>query len=508
MRPAAWLLAWPDAWRRATLGLVLAWAVLIAVFHTDWIAMAGQWWDSSTYTHILVVPAIVAWLVGARASELALLRPQAWWPGLAAFAGAAFIWLLGALAGLSLASQAGAVAMLAAAAITLLGPKASAGLAFPLAYLVFLVPFGDELIPALQMITAKLTTGLVGLSGVPARIDGVFIETPAGLFEVAEACSGVKFLIAMVAFGVLVANVCFKSWLRRGAFLMLAVILPILANGVRAWGTIFLAQYVGAEQATGIDHLIYGWIFFAVVMVATLALAWRFFDRGAADSMIDANRIARSPLLTRLEQHSLGQVPALIAIAVLAVLFMAWGTAADRLRAKLPHEIALPEVTGWQRVPYVPAVPWQPRASGAERRLLGRYRNAEGRQVDVFVALYALQDEGREAGGFGEGALRPHSGWAWLSPGEAVAEAKTDRLLGAGRHERLAATSYRTGTVTTGSNLRLKVANIADGLALRARPTTLLILSSEDPAPEVSLRAFRASVGPLGPWMDRVTQTR
>lgn len=505
---AAWLEAWPEAWRRAALGLALAWAALIALFHADWAAMAGQWWDSSTYTHILVVPAIVAWLVGVRAPQLTQLRPQAWWPGLAAFAGAALLWLLGTLAGLSLASQAGAVAMLAAAALVLLGPKTSAGLAFPLAYLAFLVPFGDELIPALQMITAELTIGLVGLSGVPARIDGVFIETPAGLFEVAEACSGVKFLIAMIAFGALVANVCFRSWRRRGAFLALAVILPILANGVRAWATIFLAQYVGADKATGIDHLIYGWIFFAVVMAVTLALAWRFFDRAAADPMIDADRIARSPLLTRFERYSFGQSAALAAIAALAVLATIWATAADRLRAELPRQIALPEVAGWQRVPFVPAVPWEPRASGAEHRLLGRYRDAAGRQVDVFVALYALQDQGREAGGFGEGALRPDSGWAWLSPGQPVDEAKSDRLLGAGRHERLAETTYRTGTVTTGSNLRLKLANIADRLALRARPTTLLILSSEDREPNASLRAFRASVRPLGPWMDRVTQTR
>lgn len=470
--------------------------------------MARQWWDSSTYTHILVVPAIIVWLVGARAQQLALLRPHPWWPGLVAFVGAALLWLLGTLAGFSLASQAGAVAMLVAAAITLLGPKASSGLAFPLTYLVFLVPFGDELVPALQMITAKLTIALVGFSGIPAGIDGVFIETPAGLFEVAEACSGVKFLIAMVAFGVLVANVCFTSWVRRGAFVALAVVLPILANGVRAWGTIFLAQYVGAERATGIDHLIYGWIFFAVVMAATLAIAWRFFDRGAADPMIDAGAIERSAVLDRLERRAIGQGAAVAAIAALAVLATVWAIAADRLRASLPQAIALPEVAGWQRVAYAPAVPWEPRASGADHRLLGRYRDARGRQVDVFVALYALQDEGREAGGFGEGALRPDGAWAWLSPGAPVADAKADRLLGAGRHLRLAETTYRTGEVVTGSNLRLKLANIADRLALRARPTTLLILSSEDRAPEGSLRAFRASVGPLGPWMDRIAQTR
>ncbi|MGN6357066.1 MAG: exosortase A [Novosphingobium sp.] len=503
-----WLAVWPKCWRQTGLRLALAWVALIALFHADWAAMARQWWDSSTYTHILVVPAIVAWLVGTRARQLALLQPLSWWPGLAAFAGAALLWLLGTLAGFSLASQAGAVAMPVAAGITFLGPKASTALAFPMAYLVFLVPFGDELVPALQMTTAKLTIALVGISGIPASIDGVFIETPAGLFEVAEACSGVKFLIAMVAFGVLVANVCFTSWLRRGAFLALAVALPILANGVRAWGTIFLAQYVGAERATGIDHLIYGWIFFAVVMGSSLAIAWRFFDRGAADPMIDAEAIERSALLGRLERGAMSERTASAAIAALAVLVMVWAIAADRLRASLPRAIALPEVPGWRRVPYAPAVPWEPRASGAEHRLLGRYRDARGRQVDVFFALYALQDEGREAGGFGEGALRPGSGWAWLSPGTPVADAKTDRLLGAGRHIRLAATTYRTGEVVTGSNLRLKLANIADRLALRARPTILLILSSEDPDAAASLRAFRSSVEPLGPWMDHVAQTR
>ncbi len=505
---AGWFGAWPEAWRGAALRLGLTWLALIALFHADWVAMAGQWWNSSTYTHILVVPAIVAWLAWTLAPELARLRPQAWWPGLIAFAGAAFLWLLGGVSGFALASQAGAVAMLIAAALVLLGPKASAGLAFPLGYMAFLVPFGDELVPPLQLITAELTIALVGISGIPAAIDGVFIETPAGLFEVAEACSGVKFLIAMIAFGVLVAGLCFRSWPRRIAFLALAIVLPILANGVRAWGTIFAAQYIGAERATGIDHLIYGWIFFAVVMGLTLALAWRFFDRPADDPMIDVAAIEASPLLSRLERLSLPRPWPLAGMALPALLVFGWATAADRLHAPLPERIALPEVAGWQRVDYDPQVWWEPRATGAEHRLLGRYRDGQGRQVDVFFALYASQSDGKEAGGFGEGALTPDTAWAWLSPGPPFADAKSDRLLGAGRHGRLAETTYRTGGVVTGSNLRLKLANIADRLRLRARPTMLLILSSEEPQAEGSLRAFRQSAGPLGEWMDRMAQVR
>ncbi|MGL1269245.1 archaeosortase/exosortase family protein, partial [Vibrio parahaemolyticus] len=77
-----------------------------------------------------------------------------------------------------------------------LGPEVVAGLLFPLGYMLFLVPFGDEMIPFLQTITARLTMVLLALAHIPATLDGVFITTPAGYFEVAEACSGVKFLIA------------------------------------------------------------------------------------------------------------------------------------------------------------------------------------------------------------------------------------------------------------------------------------------------------------------------
>ncbi|HMP57566.1 MAG TPA: archaeosortase/exosortase family protein, partial [Novosphingobium sp.] len=165
--PGQWLDAVPAQWR-ATLGALAAtWLVLILAFLGDWADMARQWWDSSTYNHILLVPLIIGWLVWQRLGELAKLRAVAWWPGLVLFAGAMMLWVLGEFAGLSLARQAGAVGVLIASAIALLGPRVSAGLAFPLAYMAMLVPFGDELVPALQMTTAVLTIALTHLSGIP-----------------------------------------------------------------------------------------------------------------------------------------------------------------------------------------------------------------------------------------------------------------------------------------------------------------------------------------------------
>jgi exosortase A len=298
-----------DAWRRPLLHLALAWAALIALTWADWSEMARQWWDASTYNHILLVPPIVAWLVRQRWPELSKLAPQVWWPGLALLAGGLLGWLAGSALGINTFSQLGAVVLLQAAVNVLLGPRVVAGLLFPLAYMFFLVPFGDEIVPALQAITAHLAVALTHASGVPAAMDGVFIDTPAGLFEVAEACSGVKFLVAMVALGTLVAHLCFASWKRRALFMVAAVVVPVLANGVRAWGTIYIAQSQGVEFAAGFDHIVYGWIFFAVVMAMVLGASWRFFDRSPDDPLIDATALEASPLLARLAMDRPARVP-------------------------------------------------------------------------------------------------------------------------------------------------------------------------------------------------------
>ena len=107
--------------------------------------------------------------------------------------------------------------MLQGAVVAILGPHVARGLLFPLAYLAFLVPFGEALEGPLQTVTVAITMPLLHLFGVPASVDGVLITIPNGYFEVAEACSGAKFVIAMIAYGTLVANVCYVSWGRRAA---------------------------------------------------------------------------------------------------------------------------------------------------------------------------------------------------------------------------------------------------------------------------------------------------
>jgi EpsI family protein len=227
--------------------------------------------------------------------------------------------------------------------------------------------------------------------------------------------------------------------------------------------------------------------------------------------MIDPDAIRRHPRLARIEGRALAGWLALIGAAFVVVAAHGWARAADAIVAPVPTRIDLPVVPGWTRVDYAPSIWWEPRAQGADHRLLGRYRDASGREVDIFLALYASQGDGREAGGFGQGALMPQSPWAWQSAGPAVRQGRSERLLGNGTVERVAVTWYRSGGLLTGSNVRLKLAVIADHLLFRARPATLLILSAEDtrtrPA-AASIDAFLRATGPLDGWMDRVGGVR
>lgn len=316
----------PAAWRVPLAALAASALALVLATSHAWGAMAHQWWNIDTYNHLLLVPLIIAWLVALKEEELARLAPQPFLPGLIGVAAGLALWRAGEGAGINVVAQAGAVAALQAAAVAILGLRAAIVLALPIAFAAFLVPFGDEIIPPLQAITAEIAIALTHASGIPARIEGIYIDTPAGLFVVAEACSGVKFLIAMVTLGVLVCATRFTRWRTRAAFMAACVIVPILANGVRAWATIHVAQYVGAEKATGFDHIVYGWVFFAIIIAVLLGAAWRFVEREPEDYGWPLAEVENWGWVRRLETRSLapgsaaGAIIALAGVAALSLL--------------------------------------------------------------------------------------------------------------------------------------------------------------------------------------------
>src|SRR3569623_1672067 len=228
--------------------------------------------------------------------------------------------------------------MLQGVVVTILGPNVARALRFPLAYAFFLVPFGEGLETPLQGVTVAMTMPLLHLFGVPAHVEGAPITIPNSYFEVAEACSGAKFVFAMIAYGTLVAQVCFVSWRRRALFMVAALIVPVVANGLRAFGTIYAACLTSVERATGMDHIVYGWIFFGQVMAAVLAIGWRWFDRAPDAPEIDVARL-QAPVRLRCDPL----LAAALALT-LAAAFPAWAAAIAGRASALPQSVSLPDV--------------------------------------------------------------------------------------------------------------------------------------------------------------------
>jgi exosortase A len=485
-------------WRAHLAGLAACWAAILLLFLRDAADMAGIWWTSATFNHCLLIPPLIGWLVWQRLSGLRQLAPAAWTPGLAVVGLGGLAWLVGEAGGVALARHLGLILMLQGAVIACLGKAVSRALAFPLFFAFFLVPTGEEFVPVMQTVTAKMSMALLALSGVPAHIQGVFITTPTGYFEVAEACSGVRFLVAMAALGALVANVCFTSPLRRAAFVAAALIIPVFANGIRAWGTIYVAYLTDNDFAVGFDHILYGWIFFAIVIALLMAAGWPFFDRRPGDPWFDPAALQRagappgSPrLLTRIAAGA-------VALAALPLL---WSSAVAYSAAPVPADIVLPAVPGWQRVPDNDIRPWRPRFAGAEALRIGRYRDARGRQVDLAIALFARQQEGAELVGYGQGAAPPDGDWAWTADLPAPQGARAERLASFGRL-RDVVSFYRVGDLTTGSAAAVKLETMKARLLGGRQSAVAILVSAEGGEAGAAIRAFLAALGPVDQLAD------
>jgi exosortase A len=484
-------------WRRHGVALALAAVAILLLLRDDVARLVTIWWTSTTFGHCLFIGPVIAWLVWQRRRELAVLTPVAWWPGLALVAAGGFGWLMGDAGSVSFARQFGIVLMMQGAVVTLLGPQVARGLLFPLAYALLLVPFGEALEPPLQAVTVRIVMPLLHLSGVPASSNGVLIHAGRYWFEVAEACSGAKFVIAMLAFGVLVANVCFVSWRRRAWFMLAAIVVPVLANGLRAFGTIYAAHLTSVEAATGIDHVVYGWVFFGLVMAAVLAIGWRWFDRAPDAPAFDPADLPQP-------QRGLLALPiaTLLTVAVAGV-WPAWSAAIAHRSTPLPARIDLPQVAGWARAPLSRTAPWQPYYPGADHALFGRYARG-GAAVDVAVAVFGSQGEGHKIGAFGTGAIREEDRWIRIADEAPIVGAAVLRMTAPGSGgvpvERLVATWYVVGDTVTADERVVKIETMKAKLFGGSQRAMAVHLSAEmlpGRDARADIAALAAALGPI-----------
>jgi exosortase A len=266
--------------------LVVLLALGVALYHEIFRHMVEQWYEEEDYNHGFLIVPLALYFVWDKRERLKAL---AVWPSLlgAALLGLGLGWLLLGNLGAELFLQRSSLIIVLAGLVWLvLGTAFLRELAFPLAFLIFMVPLPAIVMNAvafpLQLFAAQTATLCMQAVGVPVLREGNVIILSSTTLEVAEACSGIRSLQALLALGAVYGYLTQRTAWKRWALLLLSIPIAIAANVFRVSGTGLLAEYWTPAAAQGFYHTFAGWLVFVVAFVLLLgcgSLLGRLPDR-------------------------------------------------------------------------------------------------------------------------------------------------------------------------------------------------------------------------------------
>ncbi|MEE9346309.1 MAG: exosortase A, partial [Methylococcales bacterium] len=241
--------------------------------------MISTWWNIGTYTHGFAIFPISIWIIWTLRDSIRTTIPMPTIKGIMALLVISLIWLIANQVGLIGIQQFALISMIQIFVWTILGGVVYKKLLFPLLFLYLAVPFGDFLIKPMMEMTADFTVMVLRLTGIPVYRNGLFFMLPTGHWSVVAACSGVRYLIASLTVGILFAYFSYSSWHKRLLFTAASIITPIIANSLRAYLIVLIGHFSNMELATGIDHFVYGWLFFGIVIALMMWVGSKFQDQ-------------------------------------------------------------------------------------------------------------------------------------------------------------------------------------------------------------------------------------
>ncbi len=354
--------------------------------------LVEKWSSSGTYAHGFMILPIALYLIWEKRQALKTMALEPAAIALIPIIICVNFWYIGQQNQILILQQFSLITLSISLVLGFCGFTIFKFLLFPLMYLYFAIPFGHFLVAELQDITAFFAVKGLEWTGITVYAEGWLITTTRGQFEVAAACSGIRYLIASIALGVLYAHFAYSTIWRKCAFLALCIIVPIIANGIRAYGIVLLAHMTHMKLAVGVDHLIYGWIFFGLMILLLFWFGTLMREKSSPPvSMIQ-------PKVTTYQKQSLSQKHGKM-ILIIFVFGMSFICASYVFQAK---EINFERVDVLSNMTFNDWSAeerqqnnWQPNFIGAEQQLI-RLRNEKLKKVDFFVAQYQSETQGKE----------------------------------------------------------------------------------------------------------------
>ncbi len=379
-----------NVWRLpliATGGLIV---LLLLIYYPTTASLIHIWNSSETFTHGYLILPISIWLVWHNRTHFYHLTPTVNYSAIPFVLAASFVWLVAYFIDVNVIQQLAMVSIIPLIVFSVMGWQVTKVAAFPLFFLIFAVPMGEGLVPVLIEFTADFTVAMVQMTGIPIYREGTFFQLPTGNWSVVEACSGVRYLIASMTLGFLYAYLNYQSPYRRAAFILAAIIVPIIANGLRAFMIVMIGHFSGMKLAVGVDHLIYGWVFFGIVIAIMFYVG--SFWREDEPEIEEPKNGAKKNNVSGADGKSI-LVVSFVLLVVASLLPLKGYT--DKVEiTETSVVMPSPKISGWEKTDSLISE-WTPRYKNTDVSI-GQNYSQNGASVDLYVGYYIAQREGAQ----------------------------------------------------------------------------------------------------------------
>ena len=373
--------------------------------------LVGKWKDEDLYSYGFFIPAISIYLIWLKKNDIRKIRSK---PDISIGFGVILIGLstlvLGYIGSIVLIQELSIIFTITGFILLLFGKQVFRVIWFPIFYLIFMMPIWDSVLDPLhypfQYLSASVGVGILQIIGIPVYQKDIFIELPNITLVVASVCSGVNYLISVVAIGIPLSYYYLSSLKKRILLLLLSVIIAISSNSLRVTAIGFFAYHSGAKVSQNIHGPfdILRSMMISIIGIIVLFIGTIFLKEKEIDNVpiIKEVSLSRNPETSFKISKAQTKVNYFLMNIIAVIMVFVTGTFVNFYQHKpvslknsfngFPHRIGRWE--GMDTEPFSLAENFK--EFGVDQEVIREYRDSLDNVIKLYIGYWDFQEQGKE----------------------------------------------------------------------------------------------------------------